>query len=114
MVGGLDSSGGSVDDAVEERSGRGREDLAPNADVNVQIGNVGNAHPREVLLNPFGRSDKTILFTIPAGKDNGAQGLPAKLQSFAEGTDNLVENGRSAVGVTSSARNPSITVVADN
>jgi hypothetical protein len=87
---------------------------AVRTDIYIQVGYGGSAEPWEKLFNPLGRTKQAILFTIPAGKDDGAHRLPTSSQCNAEAANELVESSRAAVRVSRSPSNPCIAVIAQH
>src|SRR5215468_2951788 len=63
-----------------------------------------------MLFAPFRRSNQSLLFRVPAGKDNGALWLPPRFQQFADTMHSLKHGGGSAVRVDGSI-DPGISVI---
>jgi hypothetical protein len=83
-------------------------------DGTYNVGDISVAEPGQVLLHPLGRPNEAVLLAIPATKYNRAERFPPFTEGFSKGADRLVQDGRSAVGIGSSSRNPGIAMVTDN
>jgi hypothetical protein len=109
----LHFSNHSTDDVVQKRR-RGNLELGPRAtNIDIYIGDIGAREPWQVLFNPLSATKESVFLTIPAGENDGTEGLPSSLNGLSNTADNFVDDSRTTVRVASTASDPRVSVVAN-
>ena len=105
-----DFFGDFADELLERGDGGGVEVGAGDADVGVEVGD-GVGEDFFVLLGPLGGAHEAFFFGVPTADDDGALGLPALLEEFAEAVDGFEHGGGAGVGIDG-AVDPGVAMVA--
>jgi len=68
--------------------------------LSVKVGLTVDFEPISEIFSPFCTSNQSILFSIPACKDDGSKRLPPLREEFPESSNHLVVSCGTAVWVT--------------